>query len=48
MKVFTGIFGASVIGIVICLMMTIYTGVQEAKERNAPKTLTIPLPAGDR
>jgi hypothetical protein len=45
MKSLTAVFGAGVIGIVFCLIMTIYTGVQESKQRNEPVPLTIPTPA---
>ena len=48
MKALNAIFGASVLGIVVCLIMTIYTGVSESRSKaayqNSPQRI-IPIPA---
>lgn len=44
-KKLTILFGASTVGIVICLIMTIVTGVHEYKEKNTPTPITLPAPA---
>lgn len=35
-KALTAIFGTGVVGVVVSLIMTIYTGVQESKEKARP------------
>jgi hypothetical protein len=44
-KKLTALVGVCVAGIVVCLGMTIYTGVKEHQEKNTPTPLTIPTPA---
>jgi len=46
LKILTGVFGASIIGIVLCLGMTLYTGVKDYQEKNKPVAPhAIPTPA---
>ncbi len=45
MKNLSILFGAGVGGIVVCLVMTIYTSIQENRIKNAPPPFTIPTPA---
>ena len=45
MKSLTILFGLGLAGIVVCLAMTIYTGIKEHQEQNTPRPLTIPTPA---
>jgi hypothetical protein len=45
MKAMNAVFWSAVAGIVICLAMTIYTGVKESQEKAQPVPLTIPTPA---
>ncbi len=47
LKVLTGVVAACVTGISICLVMTIYTGVQDYQEKHKPVAPHyIPTPAG--
>jgi hypothetical protein len=45
MKSLSAVFAACVAGIVVCLGMTIYKGIEEHREKNTPQPITIPLPA---
>jgi hypothetical protein len=46
MKILTGVFGASIVGIALCLVMTVYTGVREYQEQHKPVAPHyIPTPA---
>ena len=45
MKAITIIFSASVVGIVVCLGMSIYTAVQNHKIEAQPPRANIPVPA---
>ena len=46
LKILTGVFSASVVGIAFCLSMTIYVGVKEYQEKNQPVAPHfIPTPA---
>jgi hypothetical protein len=45
MKKFTAVFGVGLVGLAFSLVMTIYTGVKEYREKNAPVTHFIPNPA---
>jgi hypothetical protein len=45
MKILKPIFGAAVAGVLVCLVMTIYTGVKEYQARKEPVKISIPLPA---
>jgi hypothetical protein len=47
MKILTPLFGTAVAGIVVCLGMTIYTGVKEHQKKKEPVKISIPLPAVD-
>ena len=46
MKILTGVFGTSVAGIAICLVLTVYTGVREYQDKHKPVAPHyIPTPA---
>ena len=45
MKKFTIVFGMSLAGIVVCLVMTVYTGVKQHQVQMVPQPLSIPTPA---
>ena len=45
MKGLTALFGVGITGIVVCLVMTVVTGVREHHEKSQPVPLTIPTPA---
>ena len=45
MKAVTVLFSASVVGIVVCLGMSIYTAVKIHKVESAPPRQNIPVPA---
>jgi hypothetical protein len=47
-KAITAVFSFGVVGIVVCLGMTIYTGIQEHQAKSNPAPLTIPTPAVPR
>ena len=45
MKSLTALFGFGVFGVVFSLGMTIYSGVQEARQKVVPPSEMIPVPA---
>ena len=45
MKNLTALFAVGVAGVALCLVMAIFTGVQEYKVKNTPMPLTLPTPA---
>jgi hypothetical protein len=45
MKALSVIFGASVVGVLLCLVMTGVTYVRDRQAASTPQPLSIPLPA---
>lgn len=45
LKVLTGVVGAALVGLVVCLVMTAVIGVREHQARQNPAPISIPLPA---
>jgi hypothetical protein len=45
MKALSTVFGASVVGVVLCLVMTVVTYVRDRQAASQPAPVTIPTPA---
>jgi hypothetical protein len=45
MKALTAVFSISVVGVAACLVMTIFTAVQQHRAEANPPPISIPLPA---
>lgn len=45
MKALTYVFGAGVVGVVVCFVMTIVTGIQENRAKTPENPAAIPVPA---